>query len=247
MSQYFAFNYSGPAFQLFGPAHIAALLCIAAICILLARFKNSSEKTKVAIRWTLAIILWGAEASWHIWAVYWGYWSPQFMLPLNVCSVLIWLSGFMLIFRIFQIYEFAYFLGISACLNYLLTPDLGIYGFPHYRFIQIFISHGFVIIAAMYMTTVEGFRPTWKSFWRVLAGTNVYMLIIYFINTKLGSNYLLLNVKPGSPTVLDFMPPWPYYIIFLELMGIGCFLVLYIPFIIKDWRVKRNSVQESHN
>ena len=235
MSQYFAFNYSGPAFQLFGPAHIAALLCIAAICILLARFKNSSEKTKVAIRWTLAIILWGAEASWHIWAVYWGYWSPQFMLPLNVCSVLIWLSGFMLIFRIFQIYEFAYFLGISACLNYLLTPDLGIYGFPHYRFIQIFISHGFVIIAAMYMTTVEGFRPTWKSFWRVLAGTNVYMLIIYFVNIAIGSNYMMINAKPPMTTIMDLLPAWPFYLPWLEVIALATCLLLYLPFIIKDW------------
>ena len=70
------------------------------------------------------------------------------MLPLNVCSVLIWLSGFMLIFKNRPIYEFAYFLGITACANYLLTPDLGIYGFPHYRFIETFISHGLVITAA---------------------------------------------------------------------------------------------------
>ena len=234
MSQYFSYNYSGPAFQYFGVAHIAALLCIAAMCMALTRFKNSNEATKRTMRWTLAIILWGAEASWHIWNIYWGSWSDQFMLPLNVCSVLIWLSGFMLIFRIFQIYEFAYFLGITACFNYLLTPDLGIYGFPHYRFIQIFISHGFVIIAAVYMTTVEGFRPTWKSLWRVLLGTNLYMLAIYFINQALGSNYLMINVKPAQLSILELMPPWPYYIIFMELIGIACFILLYLPFVIKD-------------
>ena len=60
----------------------------------------------------------------------------------------------MLIFKNRPIYEFAYFLGITACANYLLTPDLGIYGFPTYRFIQTFISHGFVITAAIYMTVV---------------------------------------------------------------------------------------------
>ena len=163
------------------------------------------------------------------------------MLPLNVCSVLIWLSGFMLIFKNRTIYEFAYFLGITACANYLLTPDLGIYGFPHYRFIQIFISHGFVIIAAIYMTIVEGFRPTWKSFWRVVLGTNVYMVIIYFINTALGSNYIFLNTKPTATSIFNFLPPWPYYIIFMELIGIATFLLLYLPFLIKDWRTGRVS------
>jgi len=160
------------------------------------------------------------------------------MLPLNVCSVLIWLSGFMLIFKVEQIYEFAYFLGITACFNYLLTPDLGIYGFPHYRFIQIFISHGLVIISAVYMTVAEGFRPTWKSFWRVVAGTNAYMLFIYFVNLALGSNYVLINVKPTTPSLLQFMPPWPYYIAFMELIGIACFLLLYLPFLIRDWRTR---------
>ena len=149
-------------------AHIAALFVLVAINVFLIQFKNASDATKRLIRWTLAIILWTAEISWHIWNIYWGYWSDQFMLPLNVCSVLIWLSGFMLIFKNYRIYEFAYFLGITACANYLLTPDLGIYGFPTYRFIQTFISHGLVITSAIYMTVVEGFRPTWKSFWRSL-------------------------------------------------------------------------------
>jgi hypothetical integral membrane protein (TIGR02206 family) len=239
VSQFFAGNYTGAAFQLFGIAHIAALLSLVAVNLFLAQFKNSSEATKRTFRWTMAIILWTAEISWHIWNWYWEFWSVQFMLPLNVCSVLIWLSGFMLIFKNFRIYEFAYFLGVSACVNYLLTPDLGIYGFPHYRFIETFISHGGVVTAAVYMTVVEGFRPTWKSFWKVLAGTNIYMLIIYFINTALGSNYLLLNGKPSTPSILDAMPAWPYYLIYLELIGIALFLLLYLPFIIKDWQAKR--------
>ncbi|HUI89366.1 MAG TPA: TIGR02206 family membrane protein [Anaerolineales bacterium] len=238
MNRFFSLNYSGPPFQLFGAAHIAALSMIIALCFLLSQFKNSSEPTKRILRWTLAIILWTSELSWHIWNIYWGSWSDTFMLPLNVCSVLIWLSGFMLIFKVEQIYEFAYFLGITACFNYLLTPDLGIYGFPHYRFIQIFISHGLVIISAVYMTVAEGFRPTWKSFWRVVAGTNAYMLFIYFVNLALGSNYVLINVKPTTPSLLQFMPPWPYYIAFMELIGIACFLLLYLPFLIRDWRTR---------
>jgi hypothetical integral membrane protein (TIGR02206 family) len=242
MSQFFAGNYTGPAFQLFGVDHISALLFLVVLNLFLIQFKNSSETTKRTIRWALAIILWASELSWHIWNIYWGFWSDQFMLPLNVCSVLIWLSAFMLIFKVYQIYEFAYFLGITACANYLLTPDLGIYGFPTYRFIQIFISHGFVIIAAVYMTVVEGFRPTWKSFWRVVLGTNAYMVVIYFINTALGSNYVFLNSKPTVTSLFNILPPWPYYIIFMELIGIACFLLLYLPFIVKDRRTRRISV-----
>lgn len=38
----------------------------------------------------------------------------------------------------------------------MLTPDAGLYGFPHVRFFQIFISHGSIVAAAVYMTAVEG-------------------------------------------------------------------------------------------
>jgi len=238
MAYFFAREYRGPAFELFGSAHLAALLVILTLNLLLALFRSSNEKIKTSIGWILAIFLWLDEIAWHIWNVAVGTWSIQFMLPLNVCNVLIWLSGFMLIFRNYKIYEFAYFLGIGAGIQYLLTPDLGIYGFPHFRFFQTFISHGLLITAPIYMTVVEGFRPTWKSVLRVTLWANVYMAIIFIINSSIGSNYLMLNGKPSTPSLLDILPAWPYYIIFMELIGMATFLTLYLPFIINNRQPK---------
>jgi hypothetical integral membrane protein (TIGR02206 family) len=238
MAYFFARDYHGPAFELFGSAHLAALLAILALNLFLALFRSSNEKIKTSIRWILAIFLWLDEIAWHIWNIAVGTWSTQFMLPLNVCSVLIWLSGFMLIFRNYKIYEFAYFLGIGAGIQYLLTPDLGIYGFPHFRFFETFISHGLMITAPIYMTVVEGFRPTWKSILKVTLWTNAYMVIIFIINSSIGSNYLMLNGKPSTPSLLDILPVWPYYIIFMELIGVATFLTLYLPFIINKRQPK---------
>jgi uncharacterized membrane protein YwaF len=47
------------------------------------------------------------------------------------------------------------FVFLSA-LQAILTPDLGIYDFPHFRYFQVFISHGLIVTAALYMTLVEG-------------------------------------------------------------------------------------------
>lgn len=89
------------------------------------------------------------------------------MLPLHVCSALVWVGALGLVMRSYKIYEFMYFMGIGGALQALLTPDLGIYGFPHYRFWQTYLSHGLIVTAAIYMTVVEGFCPTWKSLRRV--------------------------------------------------------------------------------
>ena len=129
-----------------------------------------------------------------------------------------------------------YFMGIAGAIQALATPDLGIYGFPHFRFFQTFISHGLIITSAIYMTVVEGFRPTWKSMLRVAIWMNIYVVIVYFINIAIDSNYLMINYKPDTPSLLDLLPEWPIYILYMELIGVISILLLYLPFVIKDLR-----------
>ncbi len=234
MAELFSAHYAGAPFVLFGLAHIGALAAVGLLNIALVGFRGAGDRVKAAVRWILAILLWSAELSWHVWNIAVGTWSVQFMLPLNICSILIWLSGFMLVCRNFRIYEFAYFLGIGGAIQYLATPDLGIYGFPHFRFFQTFISHGLLLTAPIYMTIVEGLRPTWKTVLRVALWMNAYMIVIYFLNRALGSDYLMINAKPAFPSLLDLLPAWPYYIIFMELIGVLTMLLLYLPFAVSD-------------
>jgi len=236
MSQFFAGNYTGAAFELFGPSHWAALIALVLLNLYIVRFKGASEKTRHTLRWTMALILWGNEIAWHVWNAAVGKWTIQTMLPLHLCSVLVWVGALMLVTKNHAIYEFAYFLGISGALQALLTPDLGIYGYPHFRYFQTFLSHGLIVTAAIYMTVVEGYRPTWKSMLRVGVWMNVYIVVVFFINSAIGSNYLMINAKPATASILDLLPAWPIYILYMEALGLVCFLLLYIPFIIKDWR-----------
>jgi len=236
MTDFFAANYQGPPFELFGTAHFAALGALVLLNLLLLGFKNAGDGTKTAVRWLLALILLVNEIAWHYWNYQTGKWTIQTMLPLQLCSVLVWAGALMLVSKNYRIYEFMYFMGIAGVIQALATPDLGIYGFPHFRFFQTFISHGLIVTSAIFMTVVEGFRPTWKSILRVALWTNTYALIIYFVNAAIGSNYLMLNYKPDVPSLLDLLPPWPVYILYMELIGVVSILLLYLPFAIKDWR-----------
>lgn len=236
MTQYFAGDYQGPAFESLGFAHLGAFVFLIALNLFLLRFRNSSEGTKSVIRWMLALTLWGNEFAWHYWNYMVGKWTLQTMLPLHLCSLLVWTGALMLVTRNYRIYEFMYFMGIAGAIQALATPDLGMYGFPHFRFFQTFISHGLIVTSAIYMTVVEGLRPTWKSMIRVAIWMNIYALIVFFINREIGSNYLMINGKPANPSLLDLLPPWPIYILYMELIGVVSMLLLYLPFIISDWR-----------
>ena len=59
-----------------------------------------------------------------------------------------------------------------------------------------------------------------------------YMLVIYFVNNAIGSNYLMINYKPSVPSLLHILPPWPWYILWMEAIGVLTFLLLYSPFIV---------------
>src|SRR5687768_4761551 len=236
MIEFFAANYQGPSFEWLGPAHVTALIVLVALNLFLISFRYSTDAAKTALRWLLALILLGNEIAWHYWNYAFGTWTIQTMLPLHLCSLLVWTGAFMLVTKNYRIYEFMYFMGIGGAIQALATPGLGIYGFPHFLYFQYFISHGLIITSAIYMTVVEGLRPTWKSLLRVAIWMNIYVVIVYFINIAIGSNYLMINFKPNTPSILDLLPEWPTYILYMEIIGVITILLLYLPFVIKDWR-----------
>jgi hypothetical integral membrane protein (TIGR02206 family) len=235
MEQFFTKDYTGAPFELFGPAHLAALAIIVAINLWLGwRGSTLSQRSRLVIRFGMAALLLVNESAWHLWNYFTGQWTIQTMLPLHLCSLLVFLSAVMLATKSYAIYEFAYFLGIAGASQALLTPDAGIYGFPHFRFFQIMISHGAIFTAAIYMTAVEGFRPYWRSLRRVIVGMNLYMLMVMPINYLIGSNYLFIAHKPETPSLLDVLGPWPWYIIPVEILAITLMFLLYLPFAVRD-------------
>lgn len=241
MEKYFSLEYAGTPVELFGKGHLIALAIIVLCCFLQFYFRKVwGEREKKIIRWAFAIAILVSESSLHIWSLYWGIWDIQTMLPLHACSVVIWLSVYMLLTKNYAIYEWVYFLGLGGAMQAVLTPaDAAAYNFPHFRIMQTFTSHGLLINIAIYMTVVEGFRPTWQSFKRIFIWLNLYMVVIFFLNLAIGSNYLFVAGKPDFPTLLDALAPWPWYILELEAVGFAIFFILYIPFLIKDWRAKQ--------
>lgn len=238
---FFAKDWAGEPFILFSGYHLIAIIIILLVNVGIVAFRRRfSPKARRFTRWFLAIILVVDELAWHYWNFVTGQWTVQTMLPLHLCSVLVWLCAYMLVTRNYAIYEFAYLLGIAGALQAVLTPDAGIYGFPHFRSIQVMLSHGTIITSAVYMTSVEGFRPTPRSLVRVLVGANLYMAVVGLVNWAIGSNYLFIAHKPVTASLLDVLPAWPWYILYIEALGVFCCMLVYLPFALKDWRAKKS-------
>ncbi|MGB8982229.1 MAG: TIGR02206 family membrane protein [Anaerolineales bacterium] len=234
LTDFFAETFQGPAFEYLGNTHLAALGALLFLNLFLLLFRKAGGGTKGMLRWLLALILVINEVAWHYWNFIYGKWTIQTMLPLHLCSLLVWTGAWMLMTKSYRVYEFMYFMGIAGAIHALATPGIGNYDYPHFTYFQYFLSHGLIITSAIFMTVVEGFRPTWKSILRVFVWMNIYAGIVYYINTRIGSNYLLINYKPSTPSLLDLLPEWPIYIIYMELIGVASMLILYLPFAVKD-------------
>ncbi len=242
MDEFFAKDYHGAPFEMFGAPHLIGLALVLFVNLALVRYGSRlTPAVRRTLRIGLAIVLVVDELAWHIWNAATGQWNVQTMLPLHLCSALVWLNALMLLTRNQRIYEFAYLFGIPGALQALLTPDAGIYGFPHFRFFQTMLSHGTLITAAVFMTTVEGFRPTPRSLLRVFLGANLYMALVGLVNWAVGSNYMFIAHKPETASLLDVLPAWPWYIGILELLGAAFVLLMYLPFFLSDRRSRRLS------
>jgi hypothetical integral membrane protein (TIGR02206 family) len=231
MVQYFEYQYAGHPFQLFGTPHLLTVLVLAFFAWAFLRVgMRAADQDKAGMRVGLALFLMALELATNAWWAYHGAWTLQYMLPLQLCTLMTWVMGFAFVTDTRRLYPLIYFLGVGGAIQAIITPDAGVFGYPHFRFFDAMLSHAGLVLGGLWIVVVERVRPSARSLGETLLALNAYALLIYFVNRGLGSNYLYVNAKPEIASVMDFMPGWPWYVPILELMALALFSALYLPF-----------------
>ena len=246
IEQYFRHDYDGPPFELLGTGHIIALVIVASIvAFLIWGWRNPSEAGKRRGRYLVLAVFLISELSWHAWNLAYGTWNIREHLPLHSCSISALGTLYVLLTRNYRVYEIVFFVGIAGASQTLLTPEAGNYALPHFRAVQTLAAHGMIVIALVYMTTIEGLRPTWSSIWRTMLFGNMYLLFVTGVNVMLGSNYMYTLQKPATTSALDLMGPWPWYLFSAQFLALFLFVLLYLPFAISDRRKRLSSLESA--
>ncbi len=158
--------------------------------------------------------------------------SWDYALPLELCHCVM-LACVIALFRPSPLaFEVTYFIGLSGTLQATITPDIG-QGFPSWEFVLFFWSHGVVLLSVVYMIACQRMRPRAGSVLRMFVLVNLYALAVGGIDAIFGWNYGYLCRKPAVPSLLDYLGPWPWYIVSLEFVALANFLLLMLP-----WRLK---------
>lgn len=223
------------SFTAYSLPHIIALLLLIGLAVALYRYRMPlrDEAKGNWVRYGLLAILAISEITLNMWYVTQNRYDVADTLPLELCSISLYMSIFMLLFNSRGLFQIVYFIGIGGALQAMLTPALS-YGFPHYRFIEFFVAHIAIILAVLYMLWVEQHRPRLKSILFTMVFLNVLLIIISSINKLTGGNYMFLSRKPETASLLDVLGPYPWYILSLELVAFAMFLLLYLPFAISN-------------
>lgn len=241
----FAATYQGPAFELFSPLHKRMLSLLALENLIVQTFfaLHKSRIAKTIFRYGFGTCIFADILLWHTWQLSVGRWRIDQSLPFHICNISILLCGVLLWTKNTYVYEICYFWAAGA-LQAILTPPLNEYSYPHYFFWRNFFSHNSIIVAVLYMTIVEHYRPTWQSVGRAVLITTAYLVFVAVVNALTGGNYGYIARKPDFASPIDHLGPYPWYIVSMYAIGVGVMVASYLPFALLD-RIKKHTCEDS--
>ncbi|MDH5654750.1 MAG: TIGR02206 family membrane protein [Spirochaetia bacterium] len=219
------------------------VIFITVFIFLLLFYWGKKYKTHPALRlldFLLAGILILNFAALNYYRIEKGLWDVRYDLPMELCSWATIAVIFALITRKQWLVELSYFWVLSGSIHGLITPDLS-FSFPHIYFISFFIGHSLLVAAALYPVFGLEIYPKKGAVIRAVLFSEIYFFTAIILNISIGANYGYLINKPFSVSFLDFLGPWPYYIIAMQMIGIVFFLILYYPFYLRDRFLEKNS------
>jgi len=215
-------------FQLFGPVHLLILICVPALAIVLSIASRQGPASARWIRYCLGAFLAINELVWYAYRLnVEGFRFPD-GLPLELCDLTLWLTVFALFTLNSLAFEMAYFAGLGGSGMALLTPDLWA-PLASYATIYFFLAHGVVVACLLTILWSKQAKPRPGSLWRVFAALNVYAAVIAGFDAFFKTNYMYLCEKPAAASLMDFLGPWPFYLLWCELIALLVFWLLWLP------------------
>lgn len=197
---------------------VFAVILFMALVLFLNLVRIRQMKDDRWVRYPLAsLLIVNAVATWAYFA-YEGY----MILPLQFCDLALFFTVWALFGGGRFVKEFAFFWGLAGSSQAVATPDLD-HGFPSYEWIAFFLNHSGILLAALYLAVRKSLQLTNLSVWRVWIATNLYILIAGLANRVLSTNFGYLVFRPEDPSLLDYLGPWPFYILWAD----GLALVFY--------------------
>ena len=207
-------------FEVFSLDHIVSIIVILFLFIIFLRYNDKigiedDSKTFLIVLSVLMIFL---DLSEDLVRIFTDYYSITKDLPLQLCSIGVYLAAFNLIYRNQTVFNLIFYWGFVGATNAILTPDGDLFELR----IFFFYSQGYhaaLIFAVLWMMIKYDMRMDYRSILQVVIYTNIIVGLITIVNYVLDSNYMFLRVMPNSISPF-LMGEWPTYIIMVQVFSV---------------------------
>ena len=229
-------------FELFSIAHIGTFVVFFTACCTLVYFRNKRKIYQHIIKWTLFILLPACEISQHLWLILTNQWEVS-NLPLQLCSLSTFLAMYLFLKKNEKVFYLFYFIGTLPPFLAMVTPEM-VYTFPHFHFIEYFLHHSVLPLAALYFILYEGYRIPSKAILSSFVTVNIIAVPIFILNQLIGTNFFYLASPTEAKTILTFFGSGIMYYINLEIAAVIVLSITYIPIGVLQ-RIENNKARDT--
>jgi hypothetical integral membrane protein (TIGR02206 family) len=179
----------------------------------------------------LAVILLASFLAYPLVVALRGSYELDFDLPLHLTDAAAVVAAIALLSLRALPFELAYFWGLTASLQAVLTPSLGADDrFPSFFYWHYFVTHSGVVVTAVFLAFGLGLTARGGAVRRIFLATVAWAGVAAAGNLVTGGNYMFLRERPETASLLDYMGPWPWYLFSAAILALGLFALLDLPF-----------------
>ena len=214
-------------FQVFGIEHIISIIAIIFVFVAFLKFnkdlgiKDDSRSFLIV----LAFFMISLDLSEDLVRVFTGFYSFRKDLPLQLCSIGVYLAAHTLLSRKQVFFDLIFYWGFVGASNAILTPDGDLFELKIFFFYSQ-AYHAALIFAVLWLMIKYDMRMRYNSILKVVISTNVIVGLLSILNYIIDSNYMFLRQIPNSVSPF-LMGEWPIYIIMVQVISI-ILVVLFI-------------------
>ena len=214
-------------FQVFSIEHIISIIVIILVFIAFLRFNKvlGINDNSRSFLFVLAFIMILLDLSEDLVRVFTGFYSIRKDLPLQLCSIGVYLAAFTLVSRKKIFFDLIFYWGFVGATNAILTPDGNLFELRIFFFYSQ-AYHAALIFAVLWLMIKYDMRMRYGSILKVVISTNIIIGLLSILNYALDSNYMFLRQIPNSVSPF-LMGEWPVYILMVQVFSI----ILVVSFI----------------
>tara|TARA_B100000959_G_C14546768_1_gene445946 strand:- start:139 stop:591 length:453 start_codon:yes stop_codon:yes gene_type:complete len=135
------------------------------------------------------------------------------------------------------IFDCTYVLGFGGALQALITADLtgvnNIIGTFTLNW-----AHSLIILNVLWLIFAYNKKFTIRSIFNAFLFMNIIIIPVGGINYLLNANYMFICYPPNVDSFF-FIGEWPYYILYLEIIYFVYVVILYLPFGVINYFIKK--------